>query len=75
METTSKTMTATELSEILTSELRSLSSMSETDKNAARKIDKAKQIFNGAGKLIALSSYVTEAKRIGGGGNILALPE
>ena len=70
-----KTMTAKELSEILSSELRNLSSMEDGDKNAGRKIDKAKQIFNGAGKLIALSSYVTEAKRLGQDGNLLGLPE
>lgn len=77
METTKNdnTMSAAELSQILSSELRTLHKMEENDKNAARKIDKAKQIFNGAGKLIALASYITEARRIGAGSSLLELPK
>lgn len=70
----SDVMSANELGQILTTELRTLSEMPDTDRNAARKIDKAKQVFNGAGKLIALSAYVTEARRLGQPG-IMSLPE
>lgn len=74
-ETATNQMTAYELRDIMAKQLRSLNELDVNDKNAARKIDTAKQIFNGGGKIIALAAYVTEAHRVGTSGEILALPE
>lgn len=68
-------MSAFELRDIIATQLRALNDADINDKYIAKKIDLAKQIFNGAGKMIALSAYVTEAQRVGAKGEILALPE
>lgn len=67
-------MEARELHEIMTSQLRELHNVNINDKNIARKIDLAKQIFNGAGKMIALSAYVSEANRTGNNGLLNEAP-
>ncbi len=68
-------MSAIELRDIMAKELRELSETKMDDKNIGKKIDKAKQIFNGAGKMIALAAYTIEANKIGDNGTILSLPE
>lgn len=74
MTTETQQMSAIELRDIMAKQLRDLNASEMTDRNIAKKIDLAKQIFNGAGKMIALSAYVTEAQRLGMNGDILALP-
>lgn len=68
-----KQMTAKELSQIMSNELRMLHEIDITDKFIAKKIDKAKQIFNGGGKLIALATLSIEAVRLGVQTDILDL--
>ena len=68
-------MSAIELRDIMANQLRSLDKSDITDKLIGRKIDLAKQIFNGAGKMIALAAYTTEANRMGLKSDILLLPE
>lgn len=68
-------MTAIELRDIIANQLRTLNVMEVSDKHAQRKVETAKQVFNGAGKMIALAAYVDEAHRIGAKGDVLALPD
>lgn len=68
-------MNAQELRDIIAVQLRTLNNADIKDKNIGKKVDLAKQVFNGAGKLIALSVYVLEAQKLGTKGDILGLPE
>ncbi len=67
-------ITAKELMQILSSQIRELSSMDINDRNISKCIAKSKEVSNLAGKAIALSAYELEKIKIGNVGENL-LPQ
>lgn len=67
-------MSATELRDIMAKQLRELDQSNVLDRNIGKKIDIAKQVFNGAGKMIALAAYTAEANKMGTNSEILSFP-
>jgi hypothetical protein len=62
---------AKELMQIMTEQMRSLSSLDLNNKNSLKEISRAKEIFNGAGKIIKLADFARSAQQSGLNGKLL----
>lgn len=60
----SREMTANKLGDIVAKQLFILDSLDLNESGVKHKIDRARQVFNGAGKMISLSNYVLTAKLV-----------
>lgn len=67
-------LNANDLMDIMSRQMKALDELDLNNKNALKEVSRAKEIFNGAGKIIKLAEFAKLQNQSGAKGNLL-LPE